>query len=307
MRRKLKFLLIFSLVIILLPIRVHAKSKTVVKENALVYQSNNKSIIQIPQGTNLNITKRGSNGSSYFTMSGKQYYISNDYLISQDEYNSLREKSKPKNINREKDLNKANEFLRGERRITHQKDPYTVLELFSDKSVGTDLKYISGYIENFQSKKNTNNEKIKEVFDYLREQGFRYNYGEMEGTQFQTMSKKLTKCYGITFLGARLLDKSGVPYRLIQTIDLDTSASHIYLEVKNDNNKWSKFELTLIVLNDFKSSSSIPKAILEDSLKNPISISDDITYKNELYFISPEIQRGEAVGGELITFTKSGK
>lgn len=314
---RLKRSLAFTLtILLLLPGTVYAREKPidiVVKSDVVVKQIGSKATLKIPKGTCIEEYKLLDKNSVSFIKDGKTYTMPRNILISLTQYNQMLEPKKEYkteliNVTVDRDLSKANAYLSGRLKTTDTEDPLATLYMLSDGGTEGGTKYLRKYIDSFQPKGKTNNEKIKSVHSYLLDLGLQYDTSGIKYTQypqFQSLPSGITQCHGITVLGAKMLDKAGVPYRCVTSFLIGGAMGHIYLEVKNDQGIWSKFDLTDIVLFYKSSERDLARKRLDSILKNPKQIEEDVGLEsNTRYSVSPEILKGKVVGGELKSFTK---
>lgn len=115
-------------------------------------------------------------------------------------------------------------------------------------------KELDPIVENFKPQGDTDFEKMKSVGDFIKELGLVYSphteYNSYH--QIENIKNGHTKCLGVTILGGKLLDKTGLEYRFVLTQDKyrtnplgsPVDGGHIYTEVKTDKGNWMVLELT---------------------------------------------------------------
>ena len=99
------------------------------------------------------------------------------------------------------------------------------------------MSYINGYKREYKSDK----EEIAHIGRYIRSLGIKYKDGISSAKQISSLKKKEAECLGFSWITAKILDKSGMNYRIVITTPcespLDTNIlnnSHINLEAEID-------------------------------------------------------------------------
>lgn len=97
------------------------------------------------------------------------------------------------------------------------------------------MSYINGYKREYKSDK----EEIAHIGRYIRSLGIEYKDGISSSKQISSLKNKQAECLGFTWITAKILDKSGMNYRIVITTPcenpLDTDIlnnSHINLEAE---------------------------------------------------------------------------
>lgn len=155
----------------------------------------------------------------------------------------------------------------------------------------------------------SDNEKLKEIINKILKLNLKY-----ENSEIEDLSKNLglgkTNCEGISLIQRKLLDKTGITYRVIyqHPINLETKKiseeipGHVSIEVKI-NNKWYEFEGTDIIgRQDIKNNTAdkIYNSILASEIKTEkdrnILVEHNNEYNGTIFMVSSPRVNGKYLG-----------
>lgn len=254
MKKFIKFVTALTLLLVMIPGVALANGVYVVNATTKATLVNGNSFTDFPivYGTEVSVQGECPSDNRFFECSynGSKLLVAKDQLITKERFNM--QESSFKLIKELSPKDNISEYKRDSKGLA-----YPTIETMTKKYSDDPTKKI---VDNFYFDSNlTNAQKLDYLLVYLNGEGYTYDFnGSLAGIdkQVSNIANKKTKCFGITYLGAKLLDKMGVPYRVVQVAHYNpntgktdySKSSHIYLEAQLDNGKFVNYDLTDLVL-----------------------------------------------------------
>lgn len=320
MKKLFRLMIIVTFMIVMLPATVMAGSEFVINGTSKATLVSEQGFIEYPIvfGSVVNVERDYPSDARFYecNYNGSKLLVRKDQVISRESFNTqessfklLREISVDENYK---------EYKRDSKGIS-----YPIVELMNKKYTNDPTDKI---VDNFTFDANlTNSQKLDYLVGFLNEQGYTYDFnGPLEGIdkQVSNIGNKKTKCFGITYLGAKMLDKMDVPYRIIHVAHYNpatgktdySKTSHIYLEAQLENGKFVNFDLTdLVLCKCYYKDANFTKRILAEVMK-----SDNADIRKEVSRLtkngdstiiirqSPTYRSGALQGNSYKIFVKTG-
>lgn len=253
MKKSIKVLIVLILLFVMAP-TVALADGYIVNTTTKATLINGTTFSDYPMiyGTEVDVQREYPHDGRFFECSynGSKLLIQKDQLISKERFTV--QESSFKLIRELSTQDNINEYKRDSKGLA-----YPIIETITKKYSDDPTKDI---VANFSFDSNlTNSQKLDYLLVYLNNEGYTYDFnGPLAGIdkQISNIANKETKCFGITYLGAKLLDKMEVPYRIIHVAHYNpntgktdySKSSHIYLEAQLDNGKFVNYDLTDLVL-----------------------------------------------------------
>ena len=180
-------------------------------------------------------------------------------------------------------------------------------------------KELDPIVETFKPQGKTDLEKLKSVGNFITDLGIVYSpqneYNSLH--QIENIKYGHTQCLGVTILGSKLLDKTGLEYRFVLRQDKyrnnplgsPVDGGHINAEVKTDKGKWMELEFTQMLyttnydyVKDFLETDLYiankipPKDAAYRKIKTKYGTREDIYQE---FVVSPSYKQGKRINNQI--------